>query len=139
MENDLIAQSDDREDMFLAEATLLDLAGIGAWSLDRVRGKPRRPGRGRVERTAEPFWVQRGVCCCSMYWRRMEIGTPPHLDVWPLFAQQTAGHAFETVHEVGDGELGRVLHQQVNMTRLSHLQQKDRVFSVCCGRAAGLG
>ena len=59
-----------------------------------------------------------------MYWRTMEIGTPPHLDVGPFLAQQTAGDALEAVHEVGDGDLGRVLHQQVDMIILAvHLDQ----------------
>jgi len=47
MANDLITQSDDREDMFLAEATLLDLAGIGAWCLEVAQASPARAGMAR--------------------------------------------------------------------------------------------
>ena len=61
----------------------LTLIGAGlrerGW-LDLVRDKPWPSGRGGIARTAQPSFglaVQRGVCCCSMYWRTMEIGAPP--------------------------------------------------------------
>ena len=56
---------------------VLNELGGGA---DPVRDKPWPSGRGRIARTARPslrLAVQRGVCCCAMYWRTMEIGAPP--------------------------------------------------------------
>ena len=46
------------------------------------------------------------------------------LNVGALFAQQSTGHALEAVHEVGDGDLGRVLDQQMHVIVLAvHLDQ----------------
>ena len=41
------------------------------------------------------------------------------LDVGTLLAQQATGHALEAVHAIGDGDLGRILDQQVNVIVLA--------------------
>ena len=48
---------------------------------DPVRDKPRRSGKDSADGVAVlAFASQCGVCCCSMYWRTMEIGAPPQLE-----------------------------------------------------------
>ena len=42
---------------------------------------PFRAGKDSADGVAVlVFGFQRGVCCCSMYWRTMEIGAPPQLE-----------------------------------------------------------
>jgi len=71
-----------------------------------------------------------------MCWRTMETGAPPqdaakqdgnhrtpfqqHFRMpGPFLAWQATRNAFEAVHQIGDGRLGRVRHQQVNMVVLT--------------------
>ena len=42
---------------------------------------PFRAGKDSADGAAVlVFGFQCGVCCCSMYWRTMEIGAPPQLE-----------------------------------------------------------
>ena len=64
----------------IGDCELIVVGDVSSSKLTPVRDKPRRSGRGRIARTAQPslvFGFQCGVCCCSMYWRTMEIGAPP--------------------------------------------------------------
>ena len=74
-----------------------------------------------------------------MYWRTMlmgapskeeQTGRPEHAfpvafaDVGALLAQQATGNTLEAVYERGDGELRRVLHEQMHTVVFAvHLHQ----------------
>jgi len=64
---------------------IISVAAIAFWftlvAFDPVRGNPRRLRAGKDSaHGVAVLGLQCGVCCCSMYWRTMEIGAPPQLE-----------------------------------------------------------